>query len=162
MANKTCKIKWKTNTSLYSRHCGATGNGLDKDSNGQRKLVEFGGWLFPAADGLSHEWSNWRGPSLCFAILFFSSFQQHFQPVSLLQFFKEPPISPCPFCHPLKPAIYDSRSADVGMSKITPSKNAPASSTLRNCFPFNCLLKEGNKHQSQGQSQISVVGMWPA
>ena len=39
---------------------------------------------------------------------------------------------------------------DWGMSKMTPSMNARASSTFLNCFPFSCLLTEGNKNQSQG------------
>ena len=54
MADKGCKISWKTNTSAERRHCGATGSGLDKDSKGQRKLDSGGGLLF-AVEGLSLE-----------------------------------------------------------------------------------------------------------
>ena len=40
--------------------------------------------------------------------------------------------------------------ADWGMSKMTPSMNARASSLVWNCFPGSCHLTEWNKHQSQG------------
>ena len=39
--------------SLERRHCGATGNGMDKDSKGQRKLEDSGAGLLPAVEGLS-------------------------------------------------------------------------------------------------------------
>ena len=34
-------------------------------------------------------------------------FQQHLQPLCLLQFFEETPLSLYTFDHPLKPAVYD-------------------------------------------------------
>ena len=39
------KIKRKTKTSLRKRHWEATGNGMDKNSKGQRKLEDSGGRL---------------------------------------------------------------------------------------------------------------------
>ena len=38
-------------------------------------------------------------------------FQQHLQPLCLLQFFEETPLS---LYHPLKPAVYDTRSRWLG------------------------------------------------
>ena len=38
---------------------------------------------------------------------------------------------------------------DWGMSKMTPSMNARASSPFWNCFPVSCHLKEWNKNQPQ-------------
>ena len=55
VADKGCKISWKTKTSLERRHCGATGSGMDKDSKGQRKLEDSGGGLHPAVEGHSLE-----------------------------------------------------------------------------------------------------------
>ena len=48
---------------------------------------------------------------------------------------------------------------DWGMSKMTPSTNARASSTLWNCFPFSFLLTEGNKNQPQG-AKSGEYGVW--
>ena len=55
MADKGCKISRKTKTSLKRRHSGATGNGMDKDSKGQRKMEDSGGGLLPAVEGHSLE-----------------------------------------------------------------------------------------------------------
>ena len=38
MADRGCKISWKTNTSLERWYCRATGSGMDNDCKGQRKM----------------------------------------------------------------------------------------------------------------------------
>ena len=47
------KIRLKTKTWLERQPCGATGNGMDKDNKGQRKLEDSGKGLFPAVEGHS-------------------------------------------------------------------------------------------------------------
>ena len=80
-------------------------------------------------------------------------FQQHVQPLCLLQSFEDPP-TPLLACTHL--TILSNQLSmtpdhfDWGMSKMTPSKNARAFSAFRNCFPFSCLITEGNKNQPQG------------
>ena len=44
MADKGCKISWKTKMLLERWHCGATGQG-------QRKLEDSGGGLLSAVEG---------------------------------------------------------------------------------------------------------------
>ena len=51
VADKGCKISLKTKMSLARWHCGATGSGMDKDSEGQRKMEGSGGGLLPAVEG---------------------------------------------------------------------------------------------------------------
>ena len=41
-------------------------------------------------------------------------FQQHLQPLCLLQFFEETPLDLHTFDHPLKPAVYDTRPRWLG------------------------------------------------
>ena len=41
-------------------------------------------------------------------------FQQHLQPLCLLQFFEDTPLSLYTFDHPLKPAVYDTRPRWLG------------------------------------------------
>ena len=53
VADKGCQISWKTKTSLERWYCGATGNSMDKDSKGQRKLKDSGGGLLAAVKGRS-------------------------------------------------------------------------------------------------------------
>ena len=51
MSDKEGKISCKTKTDGW--HCGATGNGIDKDSKEQRKLEDSVGGLLTAVEGNS-------------------------------------------------------------------------------------------------------------
>ena len=94
----------------------------------------------------------------------------HLQPLCLLQFFKDPPPpSITPACTHLtglsNQLSMTGDHVDWGMSKVRPSKNARASSAFWNCFPFSCLLTEGNKNQSQGAKSCEYGGWvtsWPS
>ena len=50
MVDEGCKISWKTKSSWERRHCGVTGNGMEKDCKRQRKLEGSGGGLLPVAE----------------------------------------------------------------------------------------------------------------
>ena len=96
----------------------------------------------------------YEGHSLCFAIWFFNNTYNH----SVYSSFSKKPPSACThFDYSLKPAVCD--DVDWGMSKMTPSKNARASSAFRNCFYSSCLLTEKNKNQSQG-AKSGEYGGW--
>ena len=101
-------------------------------------------------------------------------FRQHLQLIRQLQSFEMPTTSLYTFCHPLKPAVYDTRPRRRGMSKMTPSimlghlqrprtafPSAAIFSALEllflqlrssapsNCFSFSCVVTEVSKNQSQ-------------
>ena len=106
-----------------------------------------------------HWWCFYEGHTLCFAIWFFNNSDNH----SVYSSFSKKPPSACIHLTLLSNQL--SMTPDhvySGMSKMTPSKNARASSAFWNCFPFICLLTEGNKNQSQGLSQMNMVGGRPA
>ena len=58
-SDKERKIGWKK---LERWHCGATGDILDKDSKGQRKLEDSGVGLLPAVagSGMDKDRESWR------------------------------------------------------------------------------------------------------
>ena len=55
VADKGCKISWKTKTWLERWYCVATGSGMDKDRKGQRKMEYSDGGRFPEVEGHSIE-----------------------------------------------------------------------------------------------------------
>ena len=86
-------------------------------------------------------------------------FQQHLQPLCLLQFFEETP-SACTHLTILSNQLSMTPDhVDWGMSKMMPSKNDRASSAFWNCFPFSCFLTGWNKNQAQG-AKSGEYGGW--
>ena len=81
-------------------------------------------------------------------------YQHRFQTVCLPQFFEGTPISVYIFCQPLKPAAY---VCYWGMSIMSPSRNAPASSALRHSFPFNFLSADGNKESPELTAAVCAL-----
>ena len=103
-----------------------------------------------------HWWCFYEGHTLCFAIWFFNNSYNH----SVYSSFSKKPPSACTHLTLLSNQL--SMTPDhvySGMSKMTPSKNARASSEFWNCFPFICLLTEGNKNQSQ-EAESDECGGW--
>ena len=61
VAHKGHNFNWKTKMSLEKKnHDGTTGNGMDKDTKGQRMLEDSGGGLglLPAVEGHGLEWNR--------------------------------------------------------------------------------------------------------
>ena len=89
----------------------------------------------------------YEGHSLCFAIWFFNNTYNH----SVYSSFSKKPPSACTHLTILSNQLSMTPDhIDWGMPKMTPLRNAWVSSAFRNCFPFSCLLTEGNKNQLQG------------
>ena len=100
--------------------------------------------------------SRYEGHSLCFAIWFFNSTYNH----SVYSSCSKNPPSACTQLTNLSNQLSRTPDhADWGMSKMTPSKNARASSAFWNCFLFSCHLSEGNKNQSQGAKSGEYGGL---
>ena len=84
--------------------------------------------------------------------------QKHLQPVGLLQFcFKNLPSASTHLPSSQTSCLRHSNTLNV--SKMTLWKNARPFSALRNCFPFNCVLTERNKNQSQGAKSFRYGGL---
>ena len=103
-------------------------------------------------------YTKYEGHSLCFAIWVFNNTYNH----SVHSSFSKKPPSACTHLTILSNQLSMTPAhADWGMSKMTPSMNAQASSAFWNCFSFSCLLTEGNKNQSQGAKSCEQGG-WVA
>ena len=88
-----------------------------------------------------------RGSLIMFCNLVF---QQHYNPSVYSSFSKKSP-SVCIHLIILSNQLSMTPDhVDWGMSKMTSSMDAQASSAFLKCFPFSCLLTEWNKNQSQG------------
>ena len=98
---------------------------------------------------------SYEGHLLCFAIWFFNNTYSH----SVYSSFSKKAPSACTHLTILsKQLSMTPNRVDWGMLKMTPSKNARASSAFWNCFPFSCLLTEGNRNQSQGANSGECGG----
>ena len=77
-------------------------------------------------------------------------FQQHLQPLWLLQFFEETPLSLYTFDHPLKPAVYDTQPRWLEYAENDALEESSGIFGVLKLLSLQCHLTEGNKNRLQG------------
>ena len=103
-------------------------------------------------------WGIW-GSLIMFCNLVF---QQHLQPVCLLQIVKEIPLSLYTLDHPLKPAVYDTQPHWlVYVENDAFDECSGIFAQSETAFPSAAIWRKGTKTSHRGLSQVNRVGGWP-